>query len=263
MPTLPVLDRIPIWAFLLLTFAIVLIAIELGFRIAGYRKKVNEAAQAPVGSISAATLGLLGFMLAFTFGIAATRFDTRRQLILTESNAIATTYLRAGYIAEPERTEIRRLLREYVNLRAKRATAEQIQHLLDASNQLQDLMWAQAVQVATKTPNDVVSLFIDSLNQVIDLHSERVFAALMSRIPSPIWLALGTLTILAMISLGYMAGIGGGRCPVVTTTLALGFTAVIFLIVDLDRPSEGFVQVNLQPMVDLQQRLAETTRGHQ
>ncbi len=64
------------------------------------------------GSVIAVSLGLLAFMLAFTFGIAANRFDTRKQLVLDEINAIGTTYLRANTLPEPPRTKIRKLLRD-------------------------------------------------------------------------------------------------------------------------------------------------------
>ncbi len=66
-------------------------------------------------------LGLLGFLLAFTFGLAASRFDTRRELLLNEVNAIGTCYLRAGLVPDYERVETRKLLQEYVHLRAEAA----------------------------------------------------------------------------------------------------------------------------------------------
>src|SRR4029077_11356500 len=76
----------------------------------------EQEKETPVGTMVGATLGLLAFILAFTFGLAAARFDTRRQVILDEANAIGTTYLRAGMLPE-RREEIQTLLRNYVNTR--------------------------------------------------------------------------------------------------------------------------------------------------
>ena len=91
---------------------VVLLSVECGYRLGKFRRSRTELEKdAPVGTIVGATLGLLAFILAFTFGLAAARFDTRRQVLLDEANAIGTTYLRAGML--PERGEkIRNLLQE-------------------------------------------------------------------------------------------------------------------------------------------------------
>jgi hypothetical protein len=109
------LDAIPLWGFFGLTMLLVLLFIEGGYRLGRYRLTRSEhEKEAPVGAMVAALLGLLAFILAFTFGLAAQRFDTRRQVLLDEANAIGTTYLRAAML--PERgDEIRALLREYVD----------------------------------------------------------------------------------------------------------------------------------------------------
>jgi len=70
----------------------------------------------------AAELGLLAFLLAFTFGIGASRFEMRRQILIDEANAIGTTYLRAAMLPTPQREDARRLLKEYVDVRIGGAT---------------------------------------------------------------------------------------------------------------------------------------------
>ena len=114
MDDISALDAIPLWALFILTLFLVLLSIEGGYRLGRYRLTRSEhEKEAPVGAMVAAMLGLLAFMLAFTFGLAAQRFDTRRQVLLDEANAIGTTYLRAAML--PERgEELRSLLRKYV-----------------------------------------------------------------------------------------------------------------------------------------------------
>jgi len=105
------LDAFPLGALFLTILVLVLAAIEGGYRLGRYRHSQSDREkEAPVGAMVGATLGLLAFMLAFTFGMAASRFDTRRQLVLDEANAIGTTYLRTAMLPEG-RDEIRALLR--------------------------------------------------------------------------------------------------------------------------------------------------------
>ena len=109
------LDALPLWALFMAILLLVLLAIEGGYRLGQYRRSRSEQEkEAPVGAMVGATLGLLAFMLAFTFGLAAARFDTRRQLLLDEANAIGTTYLRAGMLPN-QREDILALLRDYVD----------------------------------------------------------------------------------------------------------------------------------------------------
>src|ERR1041385_3638084 len=106
------IDVLPLWALFVVILLVVLLSVEFGYRLGKYRRsRREEEKEAPLGTMVGATLGLLAFILAFTFGLAAARFDSRRQVLLDEANAIGTTYLRAGII--PERGEqIRGLLQE-------------------------------------------------------------------------------------------------------------------------------------------------------
>ena len=104
-----------------------------------------------MGAVVGATLGLLAFLLAFTFGMAASRYDTRKQLVLQEANAIGTTYLRAEFLQEPQRSDIRNVLREYAALRAQGVTLLMTPAVMAQSSALHDRLWADAVVVGTKS----------------------------------------------------------------------------------------------------------------
>jgi hypothetical protein len=234
------LDYIPLWALFAGTVLLVLAAIECGYRLAVFRKRQSEKGiDAPIGSVVGGTLGLLAFLLAFTFGMAASRFDTRRQLLLDEVNALGTCYLRADLVPDPERVEIRKRLREYVHLRAD--TVKRLQTLPQAlarSETLQDELWSQAVLVAKKDSNsEMRALFVDSLNAVIDFHTKRVVVS-QYHIPDAIWLALYGVSMLSMAGVGYQFGLAGARDFAISFCLALAFSIVISLIVDLDRVYE-------------------------
>ena len=243
---------LPVWAPYIITIAIVLLSAEAGWRLGDYRRQRPEhEEEAPVGAIVGATIGLLAFLLAFTFGMAASRYDTRRQLVLEEANAIGTTYLRAEMLPEPQQGNIRNLLREYAAMRVGGVTAIIRPENLAKSSALQDRLWADAVAVGRQNPESiVVGLFIEALNHMIDTDAARVTAG-RSRIPKTIWVVLYLVTILAMAAVGYEFGLTGERSWPVTILLALVFTAVILLVADLDLPQQGLLRVSQQAMLDL------------
>jgi hypothetical protein len=234
---------------------LVLLSVEGGYRLGTYRRSRSEEKEAPVGAMVGATLGLLAFMLAFTFGLAATRFDTRRQVLLDEANAIGTTYLRAGML--PERREaIRTLLRDYVDTRLDAVRSGHVTAGIRRSEHLHEQLWAQAVAIGETNPMSiVVGLFVQSLNEVIDLHAKRVTAGLRNRIPGAIWVALFGVAVLSLAAMGYHAGLSGTSRSLAELAVAVTFAVVIGLIADLDRPQEGVLKVSQQALLDLRQSM--------
>jgi hypothetical protein len=253
-------ELLPIWGVLLATVAVVLLAIEGGFRLGQYRRRRSELEdRPPVGEIVAATLALLAFLLAFTFGLAASRFDVRRGLVIDEANAIGTTYLRAGLLPEPHRTEVRTLLREYVDVRLEAVEPGKLSRSISRSAELHARLWAHAVAVGEKNPGSiVVGLFIGSLNEVIDLHTKRLALGVRNRIPGIIWNALYFVAILGTSVMGYHAGLSGSGRSLAILALVLAFSAVMTLIADLDRPQTGLLQVSQQAMIDLRDSFVAT-----
>ena len=246
------LDFLPLWAILPLTIALCLLSVEVGYRFARTRlERSQEEKESPVSGMVGATLGLLAFMLAFTFGLAGSRFEDRRQVLLSEANAIGTTYLRTAMLPEPMRTETQNLLREYVDLRLEAVQPGKLDHALVKSEELHNRLWAQAVAATEKDRSPITGLFVQSLNEVIDLHAERVMAGLRSRIPGVIWIVLYALAVLAMIIMGYHSGLAHSRRSIAVIALVLGFSSVLYLIADLDRPGQGTLRVSQQAMIDL------------
>jgi hypothetical protein len=244
---------IPMWGIFIFTFVIILFAFEGGAFLGKKHRLTSEKEdRSPIGSIVAATLGLLAFLLAFTFNIAAIKFDERRELVLSEANAIGTTYLRAGYLADPYQTKIRSLLQEYVFIRLETIKTGKLLEGISKSEELQDALWLHAVAIAKENPDSVVvGLFINSLNEVIDIHAKRVNTGIHIRIPFIIWSALYFITLLAVGSLGYQFGLTRTRYVGITLLLILILSCVISLIIDLDRPQEGFIRVSQQSLIDL------------
>jgi hypothetical protein len=247
----------------LLTILLFLAAIEVGFRFGHYRRLMpSREDEAPSGAMVGATLGLLGFMLAMTFSMAGNRYDARKELVLKEANAIGTAYLRARMLPEPQSTRSRDLLRKYVDVRLFGArkpeevvglmTETALEGAIRDSVRIHDDLWSNAEELAAADPHSIVlGLFTQSLNDVIDLHSDRVIVGIRHRIPVVIWFTLILLSVLSMVALGFHGGLSSPRRSVATLLVTFAFVAVLSLIVDLDRGQEGFLTIDQRPLFDV------------
>jgi hypothetical protein len=253
------LDPFPIVAVFVIIATITLAAFEGGYHLGRWwQKRTPDEKEGPTAMLVGSLLALMAFLLAVTMGMASDRFDTRRRLVLEEANAIGTTYLRAGYLPQPAADRTRELLREYAPLRVTTADQDQLQANLARSTQLQDELWAIAEELARTTPDSqVLAIYIESLNDMIDLQETRVTAIVYARVPDTVVLLLIVGAALTLGMVGFSAGLSGRRGLVGATVLVLVLSAVITLVIDLDRPREGFLQVSQQPLIDLQQQIGQ------
>ncbi|MBB6095222.1 hypothetical protein HNQ60_004112 [Povalibacter uvarum] len=247
-------DLIPIPMLFVLTLVLAFAFIGAG-RWLGRRAVARGAeAEGPIGASVGATLGLLAFVLAFTFSMAASRFDARKALVVKDANAIGTTYLRTWLLPEPVGAELRVHLRQYVAIRLDGALHKNnYAAFLTGSDELQRAMWQRASPLAAEQPTSTsLPLFIGALNEMIDVHGERI-AIQRNRIPMTIWAFMFASTAIGMLAMGYQAGVSGARIGAPVTCLAVAFAGVIMLISDLDRSQEGFLRISQQSMLELQQ----------
>ena len=256
MPGSQLLDSLPILAVFGVFALISMACYEAGFRLGRWWQDREPGEQeGPTGMLVGSILALLAFLLAVTMGMASDRFDTRRAVVLDEANAIKTTYLRAGYLPEPASSESRELLREYVPLRIVLTAGGTSTRTSQRSLEIQQQLWAIGEDVARTTDQgDLVSLYLDSLNQVIDLHEARVTAR-FARVPETILLLLVGGSALSLGMVGYSAGLTKRRSLLSAVVLVIALGAVIAIVVDLDRPRDGFIQVSQQPLIDVQQQI--------
>lgn len=249
-------EYIPLWAMFIAGLITVLSGIAVGFTLGTRLRNKNGTVTSPVSTVAGAMLGLLAFLLAFSFDIAASRFQVRREILLSEVNAIETTFLRADQIIEPERTKCRELLKRYVTIRASLSADKQsIRSILAESQVMQNQLWQEAVVLAKSKSNpEIDALFVASLNELIDLGTIRVTTALQYHIPVVIWAALFVLAFLSMIILGYQFGLTG-KFSFICCIVAFGFSIAIMMIADFDSVTRGSLKVSQQPMIELRNRM--------
>ena len=254
------LDILPLWALALIAAALLWLALEAGYRTGHWRHALAPGEKdQPVGAMVASILGLLALVLGFTFSLAASRFEARRQVVLEEANALGTAYLRARLLPEPQRTEMARLLREYADVRVSRLQEGKVEEVISRSEDLHEELWNQASAAAETNPSSIMTgVFIQFLNEVIDLHAKRVLVGMRSRIPIVIWIGVYGLTLLGVACVGYMSGLTVARRSPVMLAVVVAFSLVLYLIADLDRGQEGLLRVSQQAMIDVQRSMQGT-----
>lgn len=240
---------LPIWGFFLFTMLLALFSVEIGYQWARHKRRAEVEKEAPVGAMVGATLGLLAFLLAITFGKAEDHFNARKITLLDEANAIRTTYLLAKGIPEPHGVEVRKLLCSYVEERLQWSGLEKGHENISARTLLNQL-WVHAMAVEAQNPGGV-DVFLDTLGEVTRLHEKEVMVRQRNRISDPFWAALYAIAFLGLASMGYHSGVAGTNRSPVSVAVAISFSIVIMLIVDLDRPGEGFININMQAMTDV------------
>ena len=236
-----------------------LILYELGFRFGRWwQDRTPDEKEGPTGMIVGSILGLLAFLLAITMGMAVERYDARRGVVLEEANSIGTTYLRAGYLPEPASSRSRELLREYVPLRVAPRGAElaEIELRLQAANEILSDLWSIAEDLARETPeSDVLAIYIEALNDTIDVNSMRVTAGIYARVPQPVLILLIVGAAMTLGVVGFSAGLSRHRSPLTALVLIVVLGAVIALIIDIDTPERGTLTVSQRPIIELAEQI--------
>ena len=231
--------------------------IEIGYRVGRVRQAAcDDTFRSHVNTVQASVLGLMALLLGFTFSMALQRFDGRSDAVVDEANAIGTTYLRSQFLPEPVRQEAGTLLRHYVDLRVTTGRIaldrpEERQALIMQSTAVLDQLWALAGRAVALDPSPSTSgLFIQTLNEMIDSFGRRD-AILNRHVPELVlWLLYSTVLLTGGV-LGYACGIGGHRPSVVSFVFGLMIVVVAVVIIDIDRPRRGLIQVDQSSLVNL------------
>jgi hypothetical protein len=239
-----------------------LVLLEVGRRLGARRRaKEAEGASTGVGAVEGAVFGLLGLLLAFTFSGAASRFDTRRQLIVEETNAIGTAYLRLDLLSESAQPALRESFRQYVDSRLaiyqKLPDLQAARAELARSTQLQKELWRQTVAACQAAPTpQATMLLLPALNHMIDLTTTRTMAVQMHP-PMIIFVMLFGLALASSLLAGY--GMAGARSRhwLYMLGFAVTLTSAVYVILDLELPRLGLIRVDVfdQALGDLRESM--------
>lgn len=239
-------------------FAVLAIAAEVGHRLGRPTPEpAREEIESHTNEMQATVFAVLALLLAFTFSIALGRFDTRKQALVTETNAISTAYLQTQLLPAAQQAAAADLLRHYVDARLASARPgwEQDAALSRETKAIQLQLWAQAVAAVKQDPqSQSVPLFAQSVNAMITAQTTRD-AAREDYVPGIAVYLLFAVAVLGVGMLGYRFGIRSGRSLLVTIMLPLLLTVLLLIILDLDHSYGGFITISQQPMIELRQSM--------
>lgn len=263
------LDQAPLLVVLLLSVLLQVLFIEFGFRYGLWRQDKGVKAQlAQVRAIMGASLGLLAFMLAFTFSMAQQHFEERTRAYMMEVSAIDSAFRGADLLDPEERVLAQDELKRFAELRLETVQAvragqrERVVEMIRESERIHDLLWGLAERAMEGAGEGAdTGLFAQSVLGMIAAHDARLQASIFNRISPVIWITLFVMALLSMIVMGYQAGLTGTRSSLATWTLAITFSAVMMLITDLDRPNMTLFQLNQGLMLELESRMEAETAG--
>ena len=234
-----------------------LLAFEAGLWLGRWRsRKPNPEELPPVRMLVTSTLGTLSFILGVTFGLASSHFDSRSNAIFDEATAISTAYRRADLLPEPERTNERRLIRTYLDVRLEPLQVR-TGDALARIRRLQEQMWAEAVAASRRDGGSPSVVPLSQSLIDVGVHGERVLTGIESRIPVGVWLILNGIMAVSVAAAGYQAGLAGTQRSIAAVAYALVFAAVIMLIAAADIPGAQQLQTSHQSLIELRDRLAE------
>jgi hypothetical protein len=244
-------------AYLFITL-IILLSLAAALGAVGLQRAIplSEDARDNYNVVQGATLTLLALLIGFTLSMAVSRYDQRKNYEEEEANAIGTEYLRSDLLGDQRSTQVKSLLRAYVQLRIdyyKTRDAEELATINGKTAQLQDQLWRNTRDAAISQPTPVVALAVAGMNDVLNTQGYTQ-AAWLNRIPVSAWTLMIAIAFFSNLMQGYgVRGTTGRR--ILLFVLPITVSLSLSLIADIDSPRGGLIRVVPQNLISLQQSL--------
>jgi hypothetical protein len=243
----------PPLVFVISIFFLVL-SVWIGANLLRKLRKPEEGVRGDFGVILGATLTLLGLLIGFSFSMAISRYDQRKNYEEAEANAIGTEYVRADLLPSADAAKVRALLRSYLDQRVLYYTTRDGQQILQINArtaQLQAELWSTVVASVGKTPLPAVASAVLGMNDVLNSQGYAQ-AASWNRIPTAAWILMAAIAVSCNLLIGFGAhNVKAER--VLLQVLPLVVSISFFLIADIDSPRGGVIRVypeNLTSLVE-------------
>ena len=241
---------------LLLSLAVFWTSTSIGAWLRKRTHQLPEDAHEDFAFVLGATLTLLGLIIGFTFSMAVSRYDQRKNYEEQEANAIGTEYVRADLLPSAEAARVRTLLKSYLAQRIlnykTRDSAKRRQTDVEAAR-LQNEMWSAVVVPATAQPTQLAALVVSGMNDVLNAQGYTQ-AAWWNRIPTAAWVLLVLISIFCNVLIGYSTH-GRGTFLFLFLILPIALSISLFLIADIDSPRGGVIRVRPQNLESLAESL--------
>jgi hypothetical protein len=226
---------------------------------AAAKREVKGIKEASVGPLVGSLLGLLAFMLGFTFSFTASRYSERKHLVVDQANVIGTSFLRTSLLPEKQKVASQKLFAEYIDLLTQTTHSHAIDSNMPRLEAIQLEIWDITASLKDEQMDAPLrTLYTASINQMIDIFSERKTVVLIFRIPGAIWIALLLLFILGMFVVGTEIGTVKMRKSLNVPIMTAAFALIVTLIAAMDASHKtGQFTVSQQPLIDVQKMIKE------
>ena len=239
-----------------LSLVVLWLAGQAGAYLHKRRPALEDAARENVDMILTLALTLLGLIIGFSFSMAVSRYDQRKNFEEAEANAIGTEYLRASLLPPADAARVRAILGRYLEQRVLfyvTRDAHQLEQIDAATAQLQTDLWAAVQAPAMAQPTPVVALAVQGMNDVLNSQGYTQ-AAWWNRIPTAAWALMVLIAMAGNMLVGYKARFTEAR-TLRSVVLPLIVAIAFFLIADLDSPRHGVIRVSPQNLLSLGQSM--------
>jgi hypothetical protein len=236
--------RAPILVFVS-GFVVMWVAAQAGVGLRGRQPVADEGSRHDLDIIVTATLALLGLIIGFSFSMAVTRYDQRKNYEAEEANAIGTEYVRAGLLPPQDATKVRQLLKSYLDRRISFYTTQderQLEEINASTARVQADLWSVVQASSAVQPTPVVALAVSGMNDVLNSQGYTQ-AAWWNHIPVAAWSLMAAISICCNLLLGYDTRYTGRQVKRFFV-LPLIVSIAFFLISDMDSPRRGVIRVH-------------------
>jgi hypothetical protein len=238
------------------SFVVLWLAAEIGVLLSRWPRPLVEDERDNFTIVLSATLTLLGLIIGFSFSMATSRYDQRKNYEEEEANAIGTEYVRAGLLDSQDKERVQGLLKKYLAQRMLFYTvsSERLPQVNVDTAQLQQQMWTVVQSATNAKPSPVTALVASGMNDVLNSQGYTQ-AAWWNRIPTAAWSLMVAIAICCNLLMGY--GVRQKRIGLIMT-LPLVLSIAFFLIADIDSPRRGVIRVLPQNLITLSQSLGHS-----
>jgi hypothetical protein len=229
---------------------------QLGAALRRKQEAGGESASEIFTIVLTASLTLLGLIIGFTFSMAVSRYDLRKNYEASEANAIGTEYVRAGFLPSTDAATTRRLLRSYLDQRIllyQVEDPERSAQVRQRTDQLQTQLWTTVQSSALAQPSALTALASAGMNDVLNSQAYTQ-AAWWNRIPWAAWLLMSFIALLCNVMVGYAAR-GARLRSLLLIIMPLLISTAFLLIADIDSPRGGVIRVSPENLASLSQEL--------
>lgn len=224
-------------------------------------EKIVNVKDTANGEIMGAIFGVLGFTMAFLFGMSLTRLEHKKEMVVNEASAVLMAYQSARFLPEPHKSKCSSLVKEYAGIRYQHAINARKDHNLAElkkgiiiSEQIQDSLLREA-RIVIQLPDADASGFLASISTLVDLNMKRINNAIGDRIPIALKCLMYMMSLLGLMAMGYGSGLKGGKSFIPNIILVSIFATIIWIIIDMDSPVNYLFEISQSPMLDIIHRM--------